>query len=176
MALNRRGGLDPRWAFWGRESLAGYMPAQCSVYAPVAKGTPSWTPFDANPANRFPNSPNTHHALYIGPCRLVQYTGFRTKTGFDAGQKVSAQVVTVQLATGGNTVAGHTSYELWEPITPGCFVTVTNIAGIEGVPQSNAVLQFDYYVKIVNESSSRMTKDLVCDIVTESVGGPRGNL
>lgn len=176
MALNTRTGLDPRWAFWGRDSLAGYMPATCIVFATEAKSVPTWTPFNTDPAQRQPGQINTNTKVYQGPCRVEQYKGFRARKGQDAVEDATDQAVLVQLALNRNTLAGFASPDSWPPIYPGYLVTVTKVAGIQGRAQSNAVTTFDYYVRIVDEASSDMTKDLFCDIVASSKGGPRGNI
>lgn len=176
MALNRRSGLDPRWALWGRDTLAGFMPATCVVYAGTDVGTPTWTPFDPDPAKRLPGLTDTKVKVYVGPCRLAQYKGARARQGQDVGQEVTDQTVTIQLALNGNTLPGLGNPDSWASIPPGSLVTVTNVAAVKGHSQSNAVTSFDYYVRIVDESSSNMTKDLFCDLVPNARGGPRGNL
>lgn len=152
------------------------MPATCIVFMPAEKGGSTWTPQDPDPSKRLPAQVNTNTKVYEGPCRVVQNTGFRARKGQDAGQNVVDQAVTIQLSLNGNTLGGFDSPDSWLPIYPGCLVTVTNVASIEGRKQSNAVGSMDYYVRLVNEASSRMTKDLVCDVVANARGAPRGNI
>lgn len=176
MALNRRGGLDPRWANWGRDVLGGFMPATCIIYNPSAKATSTWEPFADDLHSRMPGPINDNIKVYQGPCRIVQNTGYRARKGQDVVQTVADQSVMIQLDLNGNTLEGFGSPDSWLPIMPGSLVTVTKVAGVGGRAQSNAITQFDYYVRLVDEASSRMTKDLVCDIIPQAMGGPRGNL
>lgn len=176
MALNRRSGMDPRWAFYGRDTLAGFMPAVCTVFASTLKTGLTWDPFNIDPNLRKPGQSNTNNKIYVGPCRVTQNTGFRTRKGQDVDQDVSDQAVSIQLALNGNTLQGFDSPDSWLPIYPGSLVTVTKSFSLEGRAVSNSVTQYDYYVRIVNEASARMTKDLVCDLIPNARGGPRGNI
>lgn len=180
MGLNNRSMMDPRMAFAMRPSLSGSMWATVKVYnmpGITDIGTVLWDADNPDPTLNGPKSPYQNKVAYIGQARIQPNHDVRARAGQDVGQDVTEQSIRVQLDYAGNTLAGKTLPQNWDTIGVGSLVTVTNVlTSADGVPVDNEITRFDYMVTLVNLSSNSAIKGLLCDIIGQDVGGPRGNL
>lgn len=180
MGLNTRSIIDPRMPFAMRASFAGAMWASVIVYssASIADiGTVLWDADNVNPALNKPRVPFTHTKLYVGQARIQPNHDVRARPGQDVGQDVTQQSIRVQLDYAGNTLVGKDLPQLWDSISAGDLVTVTKVFTTpDGTPVDNGITKFDYNVSLVNLSSNSAVKGLLCEVIGQDVGGPRGNL
>lgn len=170
MALNTRSVLDPRFAYFARQSVVSTMWATIEISHPTNNS--AWNPAKGDVYTGALDYSTTH---YRGRARVQPNKDWRARRQRWEGESITEYAIRIQLDLTGNEVTNPDQLPETNAsndagmLHVNDLVKVTGVYSPYGVPVDGLIGAYKYFVRNISASSNSWVRTILCDINADDV-------